>query len=93
MINHGSDYYGIFAPLKNDSVMDNKGYAQIKAVRHIAMGIILWVFAAVMFKEKAFGAFDLSAGLAYSLGSVLVLYGAFRIWRGIADIRMLKQEE
>jgi hypothetical protein len=73
--------------------MNNKGYAQIKAVRHIAMGIIFWVFAGIMFKEKAFGAFDLSAGLAYSLGSILVIYGAFRIWRGIADIRMLKQEE
>jgi hypothetical protein len=73
--------------------MNSKGYAQIRAVRHIVMGIIFWVFAGVMFKEKAFGAFDLSEGLAYSLGGLLVLYGAFRIWRGIADWKMLKQEE
>lgn len=84
---------GIFAPSKNDTIMNSKGYAQIRAVRHIAMGIIFLVFAVVMFKQKTFGAFDLSNGLAYSLGSVLVLYGAFRLWRGIADWKMLKHEE
>ncbi len=72
--------------------MDTKGYERLKAIRHIAMGVVFLAFAVVMFVNKTFGAFDLSDGLAYSLGGVLVLYGAFRIWRGYADMKMLKRD-
>ncbi|MBS1772773.1 MAG: C4-dicarboxylate ABC transporter [Bacteroidetes bacterium] len=59
----------------------------LKAARHIVMGIIFWVFAWVMFNSKKFGAIELSTGVAYALGCVLVLYGGFRIWRGWADMK------
>lgn len=61
--------------------------ATLKAARHIVMGIIFWAFAWVMFNSKQFGAIELSTGVAYTLGCVLVLYGGFRIWRGWADMK------
>ena len=86
-------------PLKN-VVMANsernkseKGYARLKAMQHIAMGIVYLVFAGVMFYLKKFGALDLSAGVAYALGGILVLYGIFRLWRGFAEMKMIRNSE
>jgi hypothetical protein len=53
------------------------------------MGIMYLCFAVVMFNMKQFGAIELSAGIAYSLGGLLVVYGGFRIWRGIMDAKAM----
>ncbi len=65
------------------------GYDKLKAYRHIVMGIMYLCFAVVMFYLKQFGAIELSAGVAYSLGGLLVVYGGFRIWRGIMDAKAM----
>ncbi|OSZ82268.1 hypothetical protein CAP35_03085 [Chitinophagaceae bacterium IBVUCB1] len=65
------------------------GYDKLKAYRHIVMGIMYLCFAVVMFYLKQFGAIELSAAVAYSLGGLLVVYGVFRIWRGIADAKAM----
>ena len=70
----------------------NRGYTRLKAMQHIAMGIIYLVFAGAMFYLKKFGAIDLSAGISYALGSVLVLYGAFRLWRGFVEMKMIRND-
>ncbi len=70
-----------------------RGMSRLKAYGHIAMGIVYLAFAFLVFNAKQFGAIELSEGIAYALGGILILYGLFRLWRGIVDIRMLKNSE
>jgi hypothetical protein len=69
------------------------GYTRLKAIQHIAMGIVYFILAGVMFYLKKFGAIELGTWMAYSLGSILVLYGGFRIWRGIVELKMIRNED
>ena len=62
-------------------------YSKFRATMHIAMGIFYLFIGAMIIYIKYFGSMQLPEGFAYILGGLMIAYGAFRIWRGIADIR------
>jgi len=60
---------------------------RFQATMHLVMGIVYILLGGVVLYIKVFGTIELSKGLAYALGGMMILYGAFRIWRGIALFR------
>ncbi|MBS1616721.1 MAG: hypothetical protein JST06_11460 [Bacteroidetes bacterium] len=65
----------------------NKVWRRFQAGRHIVMGLILMALAYALVRFRSFGAIELSATSAYTLGAILVVYGLFRIWRGGLELR------
>lgn len=57
------------------------------AYLHIVMGIVFLVFGVLVFTKHTFGTMALVAWQTYGLGSLFILYGLFRLWRGITDLR------
>ena len=66
---------------------------QINAVRHIVMGIILIACAYALIEYRYFARIELNLTTAYVLGGILVVYGLFRMWRGIQDLRGEKTDD
>lgn len=62
-------------------------------VMHIVMGLFFIIIGVVAAFKRNFGAVALSAGWAYAFGGLLLLYGTFRIWRGITDLRENPEDE
>ncbi len=56
---------------------------KIKDFLLIAIGLAYMVFGGFVIKEKWFLTVIDNEILAYSLGTLLVIYGAFRVYRGI----------
>jgi len=47
----------------------------------------------MVFYIKRFGSIDLSTPVVYMLSGLLFVYGAFRIWRGFADIKHYNNQQ
>lgn len=62
-------------------------WQRVRAMQHIGMGAVYIVIAALLFWVKTFGTIELSKGVAYALGGLLLVYGAFRIWRGLKELK------
>lgn len=69
---------------------DQNGYTPPKwrAWLHISMGVVYLLFATLVFSMKKFGNIDLSELSVWGLSALLSLYGLFRLWRGISDLKM-----
>lgn len=64
----------------------SNAYDKFRGSMHIGMGIIYLLLGTVIVYVKYYGAIELSSGMAYSLGSLMIIYGIFRLWRGIANV-------
>lgn len=64
-----------------------KTYRRMRSGMHIGMGIFYVIIGSAILYVKYFGTIELSTGLAYTLGSLMVLYGIFRLWRGFTDMK------
>ncbi len=64
-----------------------------RAYMHIAMGVVYIIFGVMVFYIKRFGSIDLSTPVVYMLSALLFVYGAFRIWRGFADIKHYNNQQ
>ncbi len=62
-------------------------------VLHIIMGLFFIVVGVIAGTMRKFGAVQLSAGWAFGFAALMFIYGAFRIWRGVSDLRMADEEE
>ena len=65
----------------------NRMMRRFQAGRHIVMGLILIALAYAVVIYHRFGTLELSSITSYTLASIMVFYGLFRIWRGIREIR------
>lgn len=65
----------------------SKPYNNFKATMHLTMGVLYVVIGSTVLYIKYFGAFELPAATAYFLGSMMIIYGLFRIWRGWQGLR------
>lgn len=63
-----------------------------RAWMHIAMGIVYILFGVLIFYVKRFGSIDLGEPAVYGMSILLSLYGVFRIYRGVADLRMIHRQ-
>ncbi len=70
-----------------DSARRNKAARQLQAGRHLVMGIIFLGIAYLIGTFKKFGNFEFGSGTSYFIAGFLVIYGVFRIWRGIVTFR------
>lgn len=68
------------------------GYERMQMPLHIGMGFVYIIFGILILYIKYFGTMQLSAGLAYALGGLMLLYGVFRLWRGFSMMRQTKRE-
>ncbi len=69
----------------------NAGMNRFRSILHIGMGGLYLVLAVVVVYLQHFGNIPLGRGTAIALGALLFLYGAFRLWRGFTDLRMMKR--
>lgn len=63
-----------------------------RAWLHLGMGIVYLLFAEMVYSAKTFATIKLSPTAVYGMAGILVAYGIFRIWRGIADIKMINKQ-
>ncbi|HRO41382.1 MAG TPA: hypothetical protein PL009_01015 [Flavipsychrobacter sp.] len=71
----------------------NKGMQRFQASMHLGMGIVYLIFGVLVIYVRYFGAIELSAGVAYTLGGFMILYGLFRIWRGVAFFKQRQRPD
>lgn len=72
---------------REDRNSKSKVYKSFKGSLHIAMGGIYIVVGCSMIILKALITMPLSTPVAYMGGGLFLLYGAFRVWRGVMDMR------
>lgn len=70
----------------------NKGYGRFRALLHLSMGVFYILFGIVIFNMRSFGQIQLSTPVVYVSSIFCVLYGAFRIWRGWTDNKIMNSE-
>ena len=71
---------------------NNEIPSKLRAYRHIAMGIVYLLLAAMLFYVKQFGTIELSQTSVYIFSALLFVYGVFRIWRGFADLKLNRNQ-
>lgn len=67
----------------------NKGYVQFRMIFDIAMGVLYIACGVLVVEAKKFGFqfnVPISMTFLWSLGGLFILYGLFRIYRGIKHI-------
>lgn len=62
-------------------------YERMKGTLHLTMGVFYLMAGTLVLYIKYFGAMELSAGVAYTLGTMMIVYGAFRVWRGFVAMK------
>ncbi len=65
-------------------------YSRFQSTLHIGMGFVYLILGVVVLYIKYFGSMALSPSTAYSIGTLLIIYGVFRLWRGIMALRQQK---
>jgi len=68
------------------------GTQRIQAMMHIGMGVFYIIVGVLVIYVKYFGTMGLPTGVAYVLGTLMLAYGIFRIWRGATWLKMLKRQ-
>lgn len=63
------------------------GMQRFQTIMHLGMGGFYLVVGMLVLFVKYFGTMELSSGLAYTLGTLMIIYGLFRVWRGIAALK------
>lgn len=63
-----------------------------RAWYHIGLGVVYLIFAGLMFYVKKFGSLSIDPIAVYGISILMTLYGVFRIWRGIADLKMINRQ-
>jgi hypothetical protein len=63
-----------------------------RAWLHIGMGIVYLLCAPVVYSAKTFATIKLSTTAVYGMSGLLVIYGAFRLWRGVTDLKIIKAQ-
>lgn len=70
-----------------DERLEKSGtYSAFRTSLDIGMGAVYIIIAVIVLYMKYFGAVELPASTAYALGSLMLLYGGFRIYRGMVAI-------
>ncbi len=65
----------------------NSSQTRFRSILHMIMGALYLVLGVSVIGLQAFGEFELDPGIAYVMGTILCLYGGFRLWRGYSGMR------
>lgn len=66
------------------------GFTRFRSTLHLSMGILYLIFGSAVIYLQKFGNLALPGIMAYAVGGLMLLYGVFRIWRGLRDMRERK---
>lgn len=81
-----------FKQMNIDERMEqSKTYGAFRTSLDIGMGAIYVIIGIIVFSVRYFGVVELSSTQAWILGSAMVLYGGFRIYRGTVAIWQRKK--
>lgn len=72
---------------------NRNGIPRFQSIMHLCMGLVYIVFGLLVVYVKYFGTMQLPAGVAYTLGGIMIIYGIFRIWRGFAAFKQRKRSD
>lgn len=78
------------------SVEPNNNYNSRPSIRiwmHIIAGMMYVLFGFMVLFLKYFNSIQLSKGTAYAMGTLLLIYGIFRLYRGISNMRSDRQQQ
>lgn len=78
--------------MSQEDITGSRNYRNVRSVLHLGMGGIYALFGVIIIMYKNFVSVELSPAMAYWLGGLMVLYGGFRLYRGIADMRQMRRE-
>jgi hypothetical protein len=70
-----------------DQSTERSGYSKFRVAMDVVMGVIYLGLAGFVWYKKQFGVIELYSGVVYAMSGMLVLYGSFRIYRGIIELR------
>lgn len=73
--------------MSNETNASSGKYGNFRVIMDIVMGIVYIGLSGVVLYKKKFGVMDLSPGVVYAMTGMLVLYGSFRIYRGVVELR------
>lgn len=68
----------------DERMTESRTYKSFRTSLDLAMGTIYIIVGIVLFTIRYFGTVELPASTAYVLGAIMVLYGVFRMYRGMA---------
>lgn len=54
---------------------------------NLGMGVVYIIISMMVLNLKYFGTIELSSGAAYTLGGLILLYGLFRVYRGVIGLK------
>jgi hypothetical protein len=78
--------------MSQEEMSSNRNYRNVRAVMHLGMGGIYILFGTIIAMYKNFVTVELSPAMAYGVGGLMIVYGAFRLYRGFADMREMRRE-
>jgi len=61
----------------------SKGYRNFRSSLDLGMGVFYIIIGLILLYVKYFGSMELSTTYAYILGTLMLVYGIFRLYRGI----------
>jgi len=64
-----------------------KIYNNFRGSLHMGMGAVYIALGVAVMYYRVFGTIELPLAVSVTLGVAMLLYGAFRIWRGYMDLR------
>lgn len=76
-----------YRPEGREEQETSPGTRRFMANLHLIMGAVFIFFGGFSVVNQSFGSMPLDPWQAYGLGALLFVYGIFRIWRGLSDLR------
>jgi hypothetical protein len=63
------------------------GIERAMPTMHIGMGVVYLIMGVLIMYLDAFGGLALEGPWPYIIGGLMLLYGGFRLWRGLSSMR------
>ncbi|HXS38481.1 MAG TPA: DUF308 domain-containing protein [Flavipsychrobacter sp.] len=70
----------------------SRGYRNFRTSLDLGMGILYIIIGALIIYARYFGTMELTTAFAYVLGGLMVVYGIFRIVRGLSGLRNSRRD-
>ncbi len=70
----------------DERMEQSRAYSTFRTSLDLGMGVMYIILGIIVFSMRSFGTIELPPSTAYVLGGVMVVYGAFRIYRGMVVV-------
>jgi hypothetical protein len=66
---------------------------RFRAMMNISIGILYLILGIAVATMRKFGSMQLSSAWTIGACAILIVYGGFRIWRGVQDLKLTEEDE